>query len=84
MDSAATIESTSAESTTPAAEQQDGARVVPMVLISQEQRNALLEYLAKQPYQDVAGGIDFLRNAPMVNVNLVGAPADAATATAGQ
>jgi len=55
-----------------------------MVLISQEQRNALLEYLAKQPYQDVAGGIDFLRNAPTVNVNLVGAPADAATATAGQ
>lgn len=40
-----------------------------MVLISLEQRGALLEYLAKQPYQDVAGGIEFLRNAIPINVN---------------
>jgi hypothetical protein len=26
--------------------------------------------MAKQPYQDVANGIDFLRNAPVINVNL--------------
>ena len=41
-----------------------------MVLISQAQRNALIEYLAKQPYQDVAAGIAFLQDAPVVNVNL--------------
>jgi len=34
------------------------------------QRNALIEYMAKQPYKDVANGIDFLRNAPVINVNL--------------
>ncbi|MCP9787948.1 hypothetical protein KBY99_03005 [Cyanobium sp. Maggiore-St4-Cus] len=45
-------------------------QVVPMVLISQEQRNALIEYLAKMPYQDVAAGINFLQEAPMVNVNI--------------
>lgn len=43
----------------------------PMVLISVAQRNALIEYMAKQPYQDVANGIDFLRNAPVINVNLI-------------
>lgn len=43
---------------------------VPMVLISIAQRNSLIEYLAKQPYQDVANGIEFLRNAPVVDVNL--------------
>jgi hypothetical protein len=41
-----------------------------MVLISVPQRDALLEYLAKQPYQDVANGVDFLRSAPVVNVTL--------------
>jgi len=43
---------------------------VPMVLISQEQRNALIDYLAKMPYQDVAAGISFLREAPVVNVTI--------------
>ncbi|MEB3200187.1 MAG: hypothetical protein VKK62_06640 [Synechococcaceae cyanobacterium] len=47
-----------------------GTQVVPMVLISQEQRNALIDYLAKMPYQDVAAGISFLREAPVVNVNI--------------
>ena len=32
--------------------------------------DVLIEYLAKQPYQDVANGIEFLRNAPVVDVNL--------------
>jgi hypothetical protein len=44
---------------------------VEMVLITQVQRNALIEYLSKQPYQEVAAGINFLRDAPLVNVNLV-------------
>jgi hypothetical protein len=44
---------------------------VPMVLISLAQRNSLIEYMAKQPYQDVANGIEFLKSAPIVNVNLV-------------
>jgi hypothetical protein len=43
---------------------------VEMVLITQVQRNALIEYLSKQPYQEVAAGINFLRDAPLVNVNL--------------
>jgi hypothetical protein len=45
-------------------------RTVPMVLISMQQRTALIEYLAKQPYEDVASGIEFLRDAPTVNVTL--------------
>ena len=45
-------------------------RTVPMVLISMQQRTALIEYLAKQPYEDVAAGIEFLRDAPSVNVTL--------------
>ena len=44
---------------------------VEMVLITQVQRNALIEYLSKQPYQEVAAGINFLRDAPLINVNLV-------------
>lgn len=45
-------------------------RTVQMVLISMQQRTALIEYLAKQPYEDVASGIEFLRDAPSVNVTL--------------
>ena len=45
-------------------------RTVPMVLISMQQRTALIEYLAKQPYEDVASGLEFLRDAPSVNVTL--------------
>ncbi|NBQ98394.1 MAG: hypothetical protein EBT26_09950 [Microbacteriaceae bacterium] len=55
------------------ASQEEGSnepRTVPMVLISMQQRTALIEYLAKQPYEDVASGIEFLRNAPSVNVTL--------------
>jgi hypothetical protein len=44
---------------------------VEMVLITQVQRSALIEYLSKQPYQEVVAGINFLRDAPLVNVNLV-------------
>jgi len=44
----------------------------PMALITLEQRAALLEFLAKQPYQEVAGGIDFLKNAIIINVNFTG------------
>lgn len=50
---------------------------VPMALITIAQRNSLIEYLAKQPYQDVANGIDFLRNAPVIDVNLTTTPAPA-------
>jgi len=39
-----------------------------MFLITLEQRAALLEFLAKQPYADVAGGVTFLSQAPTVNV----------------
>ena len=53
------------------AEDGQSADPAPMVLISVAQRNALIEYMAKQPYQDVANGIDFLRNAPVINVNLI-------------
>lgn len=57
-------------------------RTVPMVLISMQQRTALIEYLAKQPYEDVASGIEFLRDAPSVNVTLnVSDSADIASTT---
>jgi hypothetical protein len=57
-------------------------RTVPMVLISMQQRTALIEYLAKQPYEDVASGIEFLRDAPSVNVTLnVSDNADMASTT---
>lgn len=46
------------------------AEKVPMALISIAQRNSLIEYMAKQPYEEVANGIEFLRNAPIVEVNL--------------
>ncbi len=55
----------------PNVEAGQGADRTPMVLLSVAQRNSLIEYLAKQPYQDVANGIDFLRNAPVINVNLI-------------
>ena len=54
----------------PAANPTNDAEKVPMALISIAQRNSLIEYMAKQPYQDVANGIEFLRNAPIVEVNL--------------
>jgi hypothetical protein len=56
---------------TSGSEAPESDQSVPMVLISQVQRNALIEYLSKQPYQDVAAGIAFLRDAPVVNVNVV-------------
>ena len=59
-------------------------RIVPMVLISMQQRTALIEYLAKQPYEDVASGIEFLRDAPSVNVTLnVSDSVDIASTTEG-
>ena len=54
--------------TTQAADANADATSRVMVLLTLEQRAALLEYLAKQPYQDVANGIDFLRNALTINV----------------
>ncbi len=60
---------TSASSEQEAA-RQEGAQVVPMVLITLPQRAALIEYLAKQPYADVANGIEFLKTAPQINVTI--------------
>jgi len=48
------------------ASQQPNERV--MVLITLEQRAALLDFLSQQPYKEVAGGIDFLRQALTINV----------------
>lgn len=59
----------SSEDSTPQVQANDGEKV-PMALISIAQRNSLIEYMAKQPYQEVANGIEFLRNAPIVEVNL--------------
>ena len=39
-------------------------------LITQEQRDALLNYLLNRPYREVATGVDFLNNAPTTVVNL--------------
>lgn len=48
----------------------ENSQVLPMVLITLPQRAALIEYLAKQPYADVANGIDFLKGAPQINVTI--------------
>ena len=39
-------------------------------LITQEQRDALLNYLLNRPYREVAAGVEFLKNAPNTMVNL--------------
>ncbi|MDB9447415.1 hypothetical protein [Anabaena sp. CS-542/02] len=39
-------------------------------LITQEQRDALLNYLLDRPYREVATGVEFLNNAPSTMVNL--------------
>lgn len=55
---------------------QEEQQTVPMVLITLPQRAALIEFMAKQPYSDVANGIEFLRNAPQVDVK-INAPSSA-------
>lgn len=39
-------------------------------LLSEQQRNALLNYLLSRPYREVAGGVEFLQNAPTTMVNI--------------
>jgi hypothetical protein len=39
-------------------------------LVSEQQRNALLNYLQDRPYREVAAGIEFLLNAPTANLNV--------------
>ena len=50
---------------------QSNTQTVPMVLLTLPQRAALIEFMAKLPYADVANGIEFLRNAPQVDVNVI-------------
>jgi hypothetical protein len=50
--------------------EQNQNQTIPMVLITLPQRAALIEFMAKQPYSDVANGIEFLRNAPQVDVTI--------------
>ena len=39
-------------------------------LITQKQRDALLNYLLDRPYREVATGVEFLNNAPSTMINL--------------
>lgn len=39
-------------------------------LVSEQQRNALLNYLKERPYQEVASGIQMLLNAPTAQVDV--------------
>lgn len=39
-------------------------------LMTEQQRDALLNYLLNQPYREVAGGVQFLTNAPTTVLNL--------------
>ena len=50
--------------------QEAQTRTIPMLLITLQQRAALVEYLSKQPYADVANGIEFLAKAPQIDVNI--------------
>lgn len=38
--------------------------------MTEQQRDALLNYLLNQPYREVAGGVQFLTNAPSTILNL--------------
>ncbi|NJO28586.1 MAG: hypothetical protein HC874_14350 [Richelia sp. SL_2_1] len=38
--------------------------------MTEQQRDALLNYLLNQPYREVAGGVQFLTNAPTTVLNL--------------
>ena len=64
------------QSTSTEVNQDEGKQTVPMALITLPQRAALIEYMAKQPYTDVANGIEFLRSAPVIDVT-ISAPDDA-------
>ena len=39
-------------------------------LVSEQQRDALLDYLLNRPYREVAGGVQLLTNAPTTVLNL--------------
>ncbi|MEA5569031.1 hypothetical protein [Anabaena sp. UHCC 0399] len=41
-------------------------------LLTEQQRDALLNYLLNRPYREVAAGVEFLNNAPttMLNIDL--------------
>ncbi|MEH2109076.1 hypothetical protein [Nostoc sp.] len=39
-------------------------------LITEQQRDALLNYLQNRPYREVASGVQFLNNAPTTIVNI--------------
>lgn len=39
-------------------------------LITEQQRDALLNYLLERPYREVATGVQFLNNAPTTLVNI--------------
>lgn len=39
-------------------------------LLSEQQRNALLNYLQDRPFREVAAGIQFLMNAPTAALNV--------------
>jgi len=58
------------QTTSTEVNQDEGKQTVPMALITLPQRAALIEYMAKQPYTDVANGIEFLRSAPVIDVTI--------------
>lgn len=39
-------------------------------LITEQQRDALLNYLLNRPYREVASGVEFLNNAPSTMLNI--------------
>jgi len=39
-------------------------------LITEQQRDGLLNYLLNRPYKEVAAGVEFLNNAPTTMVNI--------------
>ncbi|MGB6295657.1 MAG: hypothetical protein WBF90_05655 [Rivularia sp. (in: cyanobacteria)] len=39
-------------------------------LITEQQRDALLNYFLERPYKEVANGVQFLNNAPTTTVNV--------------
>ena len=58
------------QTTSTEVNQDTDKQTVPMALITLPQRAALIEFMAKQPYTDVANGIEFLRSAPVIDVTI--------------
>ncbi|MBD2451549.1 hypothetical protein H6G76_31420 [Nostoc sp. FACHB-152] len=53
-------------------------------LLTEQQRDALLNYLLDRPYREVAAGVEFLKNAPSTILNIEVPEPQGSTPTQGE